>query len=203
MLATVLLVSGFSFGLCTQLPQLLRTVVRRQTAGLSALGVRMGMTANGLWMGYGVAAHDGAQLGCNALLVTFGVLTARAHRRHSGAPVPRRLDLGVLVLWALWAAAALSAQADLLARTGAVLGLLVGLPQLLRLVRTPDAAGVAPGTYLLSLGAGTCWAAYWLVVGRPLVAASAGYCALLALTGLVLLLGRPRVAARRELVLAA
>jgi uncharacterized protein with PQ loop repeat len=204
-LTTLLLTLGISLSLSTQVPQVVRTVFRGSTSGLSAVGIRAGVTANALWLCYGLAAHDPGQVACNLLTTALGTATLVAHRRQHAR---HHLDLATLALIAVWAGVALVGRADVLAGTGAFLGLVIGLPQLLTLLRTSAAAGVARGTYVLGACASATWSAYWLLDGRPLVAGSSGYSSVLALVGLSALVLRPRARlrsanARGELTLVA
>jgi uncharacterized protein with PQ loop repeat len=193
---TFLQVLGVTLTLSTQLPQVLRTVVRGSTAGLSPVGIRAGLTANTLWLSYGFAAHDLAQVVCNIVTTSFGTATLLAHRRGSDVRVPRRLDAVALAIVATWVCIALLGRGNVLASTGAAYGLVIGLPQILTLLRTTKAAGVARGSYLLGACGGATWCTYWLLDGRPLVAGSAAYSGLVALTGFGILVLGPRLRAR-------
>jgi len=207
-LTTSLLTLGIALNVTIQLPQVMRTVVRRSTSGLSLLGMRAGVTGNLLWLCYGFAAHDPAQILCNTITSTFGLSVLIAHRRHSGVRIPLSLDAGALLVVAVWVAGALTHRASLLAATGACYGLLIGLPQLLTLIRTSKPAGVARGTYVVAACSCAVWSAYWLRVGKPLCAGSAVYSGLVALAGLTVLVHGPRLRrkvamVRRELSLIA
>lgn len=134
-----------SIGLVRQAPQLWRTCVQRQTAGLSALTSFFGLLNSCTWLGYGLLADAQVQVGVNGVfLLVNGALTMAIV---AGSPLLRRSRsyLAAAGLALVWGSVVLLAHsvggAEAIAVCGALLGTACGLPQLAVLARKRRAYG--------------------------------------------------------------
>ena len=160
-------------------PQFVRTAVRGQVAGLSRTAVWLAFAANVLWLCFGLAVQDWRFV---ALGVVQTALTAGTLGRYvavTGRAASARHALGALLACAGFAALAATGTALALEVLGALLGVVVGAPQLLHLWRrrrTPtDVSGVSPVEPVVVTTAQLAWTVYWLLQGHPVAAAGAAW----------------------------
>lgn len=164
-----------SIGLVRQAPQLWRTCVQRQTAGLSALTSFFGLLNSCTWLGYGLLADAQVQVGVNGVfLLVNGALTMAIV---AGSPLLARSRsyLGAAGLALVWGSVLLAhsvSGAEAIAVCGALLGTACGLPQLAVLAGKRraygdggDTSGIARSTWRLGALCCLLWAAHGLLIG--------------------------------------
>ena len=158
-------------------PQFVRTAVRGRVAGLSGAAVWLAVTANVLWLCFGIAIGDRAFVALGLVTTALTAGTAARFVRVTGLAAsarPAGLALTACVACALLAATGSGLVLELL---GAGLGVVVGLPQLLHLWRrratTTDVSGVAQGEHVVVVVGQAAWTTYWLLRGHPVAATGA------------------------------
>lgn len=172
-------------------PQFVRTAVRGRVAGLSTTAVWLALTANVLWLCFGLAIRDVLFVALGVVqtvltactLVRFVARTDRsAHVRHAAVALPACAAFGVL---------AASGTGLVLETLGALVGVVVGAPQLLFLWRrrraAVDVSGVSVVEHAVVVAAQVAWTTYWLTQGHPVAAAGAAWAGAARAATLVLL----------------
>lgn len=190
---------GSALGVAMVVPQILRTLRNRQLPGVSALSWALTAIACTTWLLYGVRTAEVPQIPGNVLLVTGAVAVVLL--------VPSRATAAVRAL-ALGAAAvavgmlAYVAPPAVLGAVGGAIGVVSGLPQLVRsLRRASTASAVAPLTWALRVASQASWLTYGVLVGDLVVVCSAAFLMSNALLVLVLETARrPVPAGEPELV---
>ncbi|NHC15634.1 hypothetical protein [Motilibacter deserti] len=191
-----LFVLGSATNILGAVPQARRTVLQRQTDGLSPLGLRAGMLVNAAWFAYSLASGSLGLAVINGITTLICTANVVAHRVHHPVKPATALDVAAVAGLALWAALAMTGQAAALSGVAVVLGFVVGLPQLASLVLHPATTkGVAVGGYVLGSIGGVAWSVYWGLQAHHFAAGGALYGGVVALTGLALLRGRPVISA--------
>ncbi|NHC46978.1 hypothetical protein [Motilibacter aurantiacus] len=197
-----LFVLGSTANILGAVPQARRTVLQRQTDGLSPLGLRAGLLMNAAWLAYSVSSGNLGLTLLNGVTTALCAANVLAHRTHHSVKPGMALEASTLVLLTLWGALTLTGSQAALSQVAVVLGFLVGLPQLATLLLHPASTkGVAAGSYLIGSVGGLAWSVYWGLQANPFAATGALYGGVVALTGLVLLRGRhviTRALARRQ-----
>ncbi len=166
MLEMVLTGCAVVLALTQPVPQIVRLVRARSTAGVSGPTAWLGLAINLAWMAYGVArgllpvtvlstAYVAGYAGIVVLLVRGG------NRRGPGTALAGAAGLAAVTVVGGWTT------------LGAVLALTVGaqfLPQVVEAWRSHDLTGLAPGTYVVCLLDGMVWGTYGIaVVDGPLM----------------------------------
>lgn len=172
-------------------PQFVRTAVRGRVAGLSMTAVWLAFTANVLWLCFGLAIRDELFVALGVVqtaltactLVRFVARTDRsANVRHGAVALPACAAFGVL---------AASGTGLVLETLGALVGVVVGAPQLLHLWRrrraAVDVSGVSAVEHVVVVAAQVAWTTYWLTQGHPVAAAGAAWAGAARAATLVLL----------------
>lgn len=166
MLDVAVTVVAAALALSQPLPQILQLARSRSIAGVSAATTWIGVAVNAAWVAYGLGRGHPPIIVVSVLyligyLAIAGLLVAGGNRR--GVPT---------ALAATAAFVAIGATAGWTA-VGTVLGLVVGvqfIPQIVEAWSGADLAGLAPGTYRISLADGIIWGGFGLIVADgPLV----------------------------------
>ena len=166
MLEAALTAVAVVLALTQPVPQVVRLVRTRSTAGVSGPSAWLGLVINSGWTAYGIARGllpvlvlSIAYVVGYALIV--GLLVAHGNRRGPGAALGAAAALAGLVLVGGWAA------------LGTALALTVGaqfLPQVIHTWRADDLTALAPGTYVIGAIDGLVWGTYGAIVADgPLV----------------------------------
>lgn len=161
-----------SLTVASTLPQLRRVVTTGVTTGLSGPTLVLSLVTFTLWLVYGLGTADPAQVANSGVaLALLGVLTVLVGRA-TGAPW--WLPVAAVTATAL-AAALVSWLVDpaVAAAAGAVLGVLMRLPQVQVAWSGADLAGLCPWATVLGAVVPAVWSVYGLVIGDPIVVASA------------------------------
>lgn len=160
-------------------PQFVRTAVRGRVAGLSVGAVWLALTANVLWLCFGLAIGDRLFVALGVVQTALTAVTAgRFVALTGGHRNARHARVALLACVALGALAA-TGNALVLETLGAALGVVIGAPQLLHLWRRRHAAidvsGVSQPEYAVVVAAQVGWTVYWLTQGHPVAAAGAAW----------------------------
>ena len=137
-------------------PQVVRLLRTRSTAGVSGPTAWLGLVINGAWMSYGVARHLVPVAGLSAAYVAgyalvVWLLTRSGERQGSGSAALATGAFAAIALIAGWGA------------LGTVLALVVGVqfvPQLVTAWRSDDLTALAPGTYVVCAMDGLVWGTF-------------------------------------------
>jgi len=180
------------------LPQFVRTALRGQVAGLSPTAVWLTFTANVLWLCFGLAIQDVAFVALGFVQTVLAAATLGSWARRTGWSLSSRPPAVALPACATFVVLA-ATGADLVLETlGALLGVVIGAPQLLYLWRRRrqaiDVSGVAPAEFVIVIAAQVGWTTYWLLTGHPVAAAGAAWGGAARAATLVLLRRQVRLA---------
>lgn len=161
------------------MPQFVRTAVRGRVAGLSGTAVWLGVSANVLWLCFGVAISDWLFVGLGivqtlltaATLARFLLITGWSHNaRHAAVALP---------VWVGFVLLAANGSGLVLETLGAAVGVVIGAPQLVHLWRrrrvATDVSGVAQVEHVVVVAAQIGWTTYWLTQGHPVAALGAAW----------------------------
>jgi len=172
-------------------PQFFRTAVRGRVAGLSTTAVWLAVVANVLWLCFGLAIGDELFVALGVVQTALTVGTLGRFVLTTGWSRNARHAAGALVACAAFPGLAATGTGLVLETLGAVLGVVVGAPQLVHLWRRRrtrvDVSGVSPVEHLVVVVARAAWTTYWLVRGHPVAAAGAAWGAAARVATLVLL----------------
>lgn len=168
----MLLLLGYAAALMSGirvLPQLHRTVIRRDFAGLSITTAATATTTNAGWTTWAVLGRDWPLLASSSLTVVgFGIVTVVAIR--ASGVFPTRLA----ALQGAWLAAMGTAWATAgtagLGAAAAVGSSVMFFPQAILAWRAVSISGVAAGTYILAAVNESLWLGYALWLASPVLA---------------------------------
>ncbi len=149
--------------LSMNLPQIWRTCVRGQVAGVPAARAWVAVSVATMWLGYGLYGGGIIQVALNSGVIVLNL--ALLSRLVRGEPTDARLRGVLLVVAAVGLTLVLGESGGKVAvgTVGAVIGAGVYLPQLLALRTHGPSGGVsALSLWLQGAGAG-CWLAYGLM----------------------------------------
>jgi uncharacterized protein with PQ loop repeat len=183
---------GSALGVAMVFPQILRTLRDRRLPGVSALSWALMAIACATWLGYGIRTGELPQIPGNVLLVSGAVVVVLI--------VPSRTPqllraLGLAAAGGLLCVLALVAPPAVIGTIGGAIGVVSGLPQLVRSARRASAvSAVSPLTWGLRGASQASWLSFALLVHDRVVALSATF--LLTNALLVLLLETTRRPAR-------
>ena len=189
---------------CVQLvPQVVRTVRLRATAGVSPLMWALLGAQSAAWIVFGASRHLWPAVSVNVVLI--GCVTAMLTTL--GRELAPGLGLAVRVMVGLLAVEAVLVATLPLAVLGGMAGLLAALvlwPQVLVALRSTDLSGLSRASWVLSAVTSVQWAAYGLATGTAVTWLSASHNLVLSLVvvGRLYLVDR-RATARPELEAAA
>jgi uncharacterized protein with PQ loop repeat len=190
---------GAALGVAMVVPQIMRTLRNRQLPGVSALSWALTAIACTTWLLYGVRTAEIPQIPGNVLLVSGAVAVVLV--------VPSRVSttrraLGLAGAAVVVIAVAYFAPAALLGAIGGAIGVVSGLPQLVRsLRRTAAVSAVSATTWALRVASQASWLSYGLLEADWVVAASATFLMTNAVLVLVLEMTRRPAAAVEPTVL--
>lgn len=156
-------------------PQAVRTVVHRRAGGLSPLTMWAVLLLNTVWLAFAITVKDPLLAAGNAVTTGCAAAVLLAHHRTLGIRRPTPLDGAGLLLLGVVGACGLAGEAGWLSSAAAALGVLWGLPQLVRLLRDRHVDGVAPGTYAVALVGLVAFTVHWALAGQHLLLASCVY----------------------------
>lgn len=178
-LAVAAFVVGTACNAVKAIPQFIRTAVRGRVAGLSVTAVWLALTAQILWLCFGLAIRDWRFAVLGVVQTTLTVATVarfvgRTGWRHNAGRAVAAV--GACVVFGSLAA---TGRGLVLESLGAALGVIIGAPQLAYLWRrrksSVDVTGVAQGEYIVVITAQVAWTTYWLLEGHPLAAIGAAW----------------------------
>lgn len=156
MLEVTLMGMAVVLALTQPVPQVIRLLRTRSTAGVSAPTAWLGLVINAAWMVYGVGRAIPAVAVLSAAYVVGYAVIAFLLARHGN-----RRGIGVAALSSV-ALAALTVVGGWVV-LGTVLALTVGvqfIPQVVTAWRSEDLTALAPGTYLVCMLDGVVWGAF-------------------------------------------
>jgi uncharacterized protein with PQ loop repeat len=161
------------------IPQFVRTAVRGRVAGLSRTAVWLAVVANVLWLCFGLAIEDWGFVALGVFQTVLTVGTLGRYLTRTGWAGNAAHAAAALLASAAFGALAVTGTGLVLESLGALLGVVIGAPQLLHLWRrrhTPtDVSGVSQGEQVLVVVTQVAWTAYWLTQGHPVAAAGAAW----------------------------
>jgi uncharacterized protein with PQ loop repeat len=175
-IATIAAATGYlgsALGVTMVVPQILRTLRDRQLPGVSALSWALTAIACTTWLFYGIRTAEVPQIPGNVLLVSGAVAVVLL--------VPSRTTRGIRALGLVVAAASIGllafvAPAAVIGGLGGMIGVVSGLPQLVRsLRRTSAASAVSPLTWGLRVASQASWLSYGLMLHDFVVVLSATF----------------------------
>jgi uncharacterized protein with PQ loop repeat len=160
---------------CVQLvPQVLRTVRSRNTAGVApAMWALLG-AQSAAWLVYGSARGLWPSVIVNVVLVGCVAVMLRTMRAERAPGTARSIGLLAALLAAEAVVLAVAPMA-VLGTFASVLSALVFYPQVVMALRAVDLSGLSRPTWLITIGTSVLWAAYGLAAGAPAVWASAAH----------------------------
>jgi uncharacterized protein with PQ loop repeat len=165
---------GSGLGVAMVVPQILRTLQNRALPGVSALS--WGLTALSCtgWLLYGVRTGELPQIPGNVLLVSGAVSIVLLVPSASTVKARAAALAGCAVGLGLVAAAA---PAPLLGAGAFAIGVVSGVPQLVRSIarRAPGESAVSLLTWCLRVASQGCWFCYAFVIGDATVMVSAAF----------------------------
>jgi uncharacterized protein with PQ loop repeat len=177
-----------ALGVAMVVPQILRTLRDRQLPGVSALSWALMAIACTTWLFYGIRTAELPQIPGNVLLVSGAVVVVLIVP--SGTPQLVRA-FGLAAAAMLLGVLAFVAPPALIGGIGGAIGVVSGLPQLVRSLRRSDAfSAVSPLTWGLRAASQASWLSFALMLHDRVVAVSATF--LLTNALLVLLLEKTR-----------
>jgi len=189
--ATIAAATGYfasALGVAMVVPQILRTLRDRRRPGVSALSWALTAIACTAWLFYGIRAAELPQIPGNVLLVSGAVVVVLLVP--SGVPQFLRA-LGLVAAATLIGVVAFVAPPAVIGGIGGAIGVVSGLPQLVRsLRRTASLSAVSPLTWALRAASQASWLSFALMLDDVVVAISATF--LLANALVVLLLETTR-----------
>ncbi len=165
-LLSLLLVVANVLGAAMALPQAVRLLRTRSTAGVSAVWAGVSIAMNVWWLVYGLAERLWGLVPVSAVATAIYLVVAGALVRLRGPgalrPLATGLVIGALPLPVLvvggWPAA------------GVAIGVGYGLqlaPAVVAAYRTRELEGVAPATWIMAFGESAIWLAYGLALADP------------------------------------
>ena len=166
MLEAALTAVAVVLALTQPVPQVIRLVRTRSTAGVSGPSAWLGLVINSGWTAYGIARGLLPVLVLSIAYVVgyaliAGLLVVHGNRRGPGTAAAGAAALVGLVALGGWVA------------LGTALALTVGvqfLPQVVHTWRADDLTALAPGTYVIGALDGLVWGTYGAIVADgPLV----------------------------------
>jgi uncharacterized protein with PQ loop repeat len=179
---------GSALGVAMVVPQVLRTLRNRQLPGVSALSWALTAIACATWLLYGIRTAEIPQIPGNVLLVSGAVAVVLLVPSRT-TPVVRAL--GLTAAATLIGLLAVVAPPAVIGGVGGGIGVVSGLPQLIRsLRRTAAVSAVSPLTWALRVASQAAWLGYGLMLHDLVVVFSASF--LLTNALLVLLLETTR-----------
>ena len=179
---------GSALGVAMVVPQILRTVRNRQLPGVSALSWALTASACTTWLLYGIRTAELPQIPGNVLLVSGAVAVVLLVPSRV-TPLIRALGLGAAA--ASVGVLAYLAPPAVIGTVGGLIGVVSGLPQLVRSLRRSGAqSAVSPLTWALRVASQAAWLSYGLMLHDLVVVFSATF--LLTNALLVLLLETTR-----------
>jgi uncharacterized protein with PQ loop repeat len=162
---------GSALGVAMVVPQILRTLRDRKLPGVSALSWALTATACTAWLFYGIRTGEIPQIPGNVLLVSGAVAVVLLVPSRTRSPI-RALALGTA--GTLIGVLAFVAPADVIGGIGGAIGVVSGLPQLVRSVRrTAAVSAVAPLTWALRVASQASWLTFAVLLHDLVVAFSA------------------------------
>ena len=162
---------GSALGVAMVVPQILRTLRDRRLAGVSALSWALMAIACATWLLYGIRTAELPQIPGNVLLVSGAVVVVLLVPSRTSQPVRA---LGLAVAGALLGVLALVAPPAVIGGIGGAIGVVSGLPQLLRSARrTAAVSAVSPLAWGLRVASQACWLGFALLLHDVVVALSA------------------------------
>jgi uncharacterized protein with PQ loop repeat len=160
-------------------PQFLRTALHGRVAGLSPTAVWLAFTANVLWLCFGFAIEDWWLFGLGVLQTALTGATTVRFVKATGLSHNLRQAAVALPCAGVLALLAVTGSGLVLESLGAALGVVIGAPQLIYLLRrrrsSTDVSGVAQAEYVVVVVAQVAWTTYWLTQGHPVAAAGAAW----------------------------
>lgn len=179
---------GSALGVAMVVPQILRTLRDRRLPGVSALSWALTAIACATWLFYGIRTGELPQIPGNVLLVSGAVAVVLLVPSRT-TPVIRAL--GLVTAASLIGLLASVAPPAVIGGLGGAIGVVSGLPQLVRsLRRTAAVSAVSPLTWGLRVVSQASWLSFGLMLHDLVVACSATF--LLTNALLVLLLETAR-----------
>jgi uncharacterized protein with PQ loop repeat len=164
---------GSALGVAMVVPQILRTLRHRQMPGVSALSWALTATACTTWLLYGVRTGEIPQIPGNVLLVSGAVAVVLLVPSRTPSPVRALALTGAGGLIALLAFVSPPA---LIGAVGGAIGVVSGLPQLVRsLRRTAAVTAVSPLTWGLRVASQAAWLTFAVLLHDLVVAFSATF----------------------------
>jgi uncharacterized protein with PQ loop repeat len=174
---------GAALGVAMVVPQILRTLHNRQLPGVSALSWALTAIACFTWLLYGFRTAELPQIPGNVLLVSGAVVVVLL--------VPSRTSASLRALALVGAAVLIGslgyfAPPAVIGSVGGAIGVVSGLPQLVKSVRrTAAASAVSAATWALRVASQASWLTYGVLLGDLVVVFSA----LFLMTNALLVLG--------------
>jgi uncharacterized protein with PQ loop repeat len=162
---------GSALGVAMVVPQIVRTLGDRRLPGVSALSWSLTAIACTTWLFYGIRTAELPQIPGNVLLVSGAVAVVLL--------VPARVNAALRAAGLAGAATiigglAVVAPPAVIGGIGGAIGVVSGLPQLVRSVRrTASVSAVSPLTWALRAASQTSWLTYGLLVHDLVVVFSA------------------------------
>ena len=162
---------GSALGVAMVIPQILRTLRNRRLPGVSALSWALMAIACATWLCYGIRTAELPQIPGNVLLVSGAVVVVLLVP--SGTPQLLRA-LGLIAAAGLLGVLAVGTPPAVIGGLGGAIGVVSGLPQLVRSARRRSAvSAVSPSAWALRAASQACWLSFALLLGDTVVAISA------------------------------